>query len=106
MVTAENLYVVCSGGAADGKRAVVVNTTVVARPGLDDRIGMQRSDHIGARSKILSLTDAHDDAQAEQSRSGSRRMSRKSCENSARWNEKSPMNPRRRLSRMPTRLGR
>jgi hypothetical protein len=26
---------------------------------------MQWSDHIGARSKILSLTDAHDDAHAE-----------------------------------------
>jgi hypothetical protein len=65
MAIAENLYVVCSGDAADGKRAIIVNITVVERPGQDDRIGMQRSNRIGARSKILSLTDAHDDAHAE-----------------------------------------
>src|SRR5579863_941419 len=65
MVIAENLYVVGSGGAADGKRAIVVNVSVVESPGQRDRIGMQWSNHVGARSQILSLTDARGDACAE-----------------------------------------
>jgi hypothetical protein len=59
MVITENLYVVASCGAADGKCAVVVNVPVVESPGQRDCIGTQWSNHVGARRQVLGIADAN-----------------------------------------------
>ena len=65
MVVAKDRHVVHTGGTCYGNGPVKVKASVVEGPGQCDRIRMQRSDDVGARSQVLGLAHAHGDAYAE-----------------------------------------
>jgi hypothetical protein len=55
MIVAEERYAVRPCGAAHGQRAIVVNAAVVEGPSHVDYVGMQRSNDVGPRRKVLAV---------------------------------------------------